>query len=220
MGRRILHRQAQGEHRFVRPVEADHDPRSSNSTSQHHPGAVTSPAAGPQCPNATPVVPLEASKRTWGDRAPWARPARVSPPARPSDPHERGRHLRRLPPGARPGGRLVVVTKNIRRRGRMLDLAGRSAALATGAGIPHLGRVALHAPSDPDVSTDHPAEQFLIEPGSDIEEPLALQSVSFGVGGSDRACRAVGSAIFRAGFAPMVSSSSLRSASGEREEGP
>ena len=46
----------------------------------------------------------------------------------------------------RPGGRLVVVTKNTRRKGRMLDLAGLTVALATGAGFSYLGHViALHA---------------------------------------------------------------------------
>jgi modification methylase len=46
----------------------------------------------------------------------------------------------------RPGGRLVVVTKNSRRKGRMLDLAGLTVALATAAGFSYLGHViALHA---------------------------------------------------------------------------
>ena len=46
----------------------------------------------------------------------------------------------------RPGGRLVVVTKNTRRRGRMLDLAGLTVALAADAGFAYLGHViALHA---------------------------------------------------------------------------
>ena len=46
----------------------------------------------------------------------------------------------------RPGGRLVVVTKNTRRKGRMLDLAGLTVALATEAGFSYLGHViALHA---------------------------------------------------------------------------
>jgi modification methylase len=46
----------------------------------------------------------------------------------------------------RPGGRLVVVTKNTRRKGRTLDLAGLTVALATGAGFSYLGHViALHA---------------------------------------------------------------------------
>ena len=46
----------------------------------------------------------------------------------------------------RPGGRLVVVTKNTRRKGRMLDLAGLTVALATGARFSYLGHVvALHA---------------------------------------------------------------------------
>ena len=49
----------------------------------------------------------------------------------------------------RPGGRLVVVTKNTRRKGRMLDLAGLTVALATRAGFSYLGHViALHA-ADP-----------------------------------------------------------------------
>jgi modification methylase len=46
----------------------------------------------------------------------------------------------------RPGGYLVVVTKNTRRRGRTLDLAGLTVALATAAGFSYLGHViALHA---------------------------------------------------------------------------
>jgi modification methylase len=46
----------------------------------------------------------------------------------------------------RPGGHLVVVTKNTRRRGRTLDLAGLTVALATAAGFSYLGHViALHA---------------------------------------------------------------------------
>lgn len=46
----------------------------------------------------------------------------------------------------RPGGRLVVVTKNTRRQGRTFDLAGLTVALATGAGFSYLGHViALHA---------------------------------------------------------------------------
>lgn len=46
----------------------------------------------------------------------------------------------------RPGGRLVVVTKNTRRKGRTLDLAGLTVALATAAGFSYLGHViALHA---------------------------------------------------------------------------
>ena len=46
----------------------------------------------------------------------------------------------------RPGGRLVVVTKNTRRKGRTLDLAGLTVALATAAGFTYLGHViALHA---------------------------------------------------------------------------
>ena len=46
----------------------------------------------------------------------------------------------------RPGGRLVVVTKNTRRKGRTQDLAGLTAALATAAGFSYLGHViALHA---------------------------------------------------------------------------
>jgi DNA modification methylase len=46
----------------------------------------------------------------------------------------------------RPGGRLVVVTKNTRRRGRTQDLAGLTVALATAAGFSYLGHViALHA---------------------------------------------------------------------------
>ena len=46
----------------------------------------------------------------------------------------------------RPGGRLVVVTKNTRRKGRMLDLAGLTVDLATRAGFSYLGHViALHA---------------------------------------------------------------------------
>jgi DNA modification methylase len=46
----------------------------------------------------------------------------------------------------RPGGYLVVVTKNTRRKGRTLDLAGLTVALATAAGFSYLGHViALHA---------------------------------------------------------------------------
>jgi DNA modification methylase len=46
----------------------------------------------------------------------------------------------------RPGGRLVVVTKNTRRKGRTLDLAGLTVALASAAGFTYLGHViALHA---------------------------------------------------------------------------
>ena len=46
----------------------------------------------------------------------------------------------------RPGGRLVVVTKNTRRKGRTQDLAGLTVALATAAGFSYLGHViALHA---------------------------------------------------------------------------
>jgi len=46
----------------------------------------------------------------------------------------------------RPGGRLVVVTKNSRRRGRMLDLAALTVTLATEAGFAYVGHVvALHA---------------------------------------------------------------------------
>ena len=46
----------------------------------------------------------------------------------------------------RPGGRLVVVTKNTRRKGRMLDLAGLTVDLAARAGFSYLGHViALHA---------------------------------------------------------------------------
>jgi len=46
----------------------------------------------------------------------------------------------------RPGGYLVVVTKNTRRRGAMLDLAGLTVALASAAGFSYLGHViALHA---------------------------------------------------------------------------
>lgn len=46
----------------------------------------------------------------------------------------------------RPGGRLVVVTKNTRRKGRTLDLAGLTVALATAAGFTYLQHViALHA---------------------------------------------------------------------------
>jgi modification methylase len=45
-----------------------------------------------------------------------------------------------------PGGHLVVVTKNTRRKGRTLDLAGLTVALATAAGFSYLGHViALHA---------------------------------------------------------------------------
>ena len=46
----------------------------------------------------------------------------------------------------RPGGRLVVVTKNTRRKGRTLDLAGLTVTLATAAGFSYLQHViALHA---------------------------------------------------------------------------
>ena len=46
----------------------------------------------------------------------------------------------------RPGGHLVVVTKNTRRKGRTLDLAGLTVALATAAGFTYIGHVvALHA---------------------------------------------------------------------------
>jgi len=46
----------------------------------------------------------------------------------------------------RPGGYLVVVTKNTRRKGRTLDLAGLTVTLATAAGFSYLGHViALHA---------------------------------------------------------------------------
>ncbi|MHB1924786.1 MAG: TRM11 family SAM-dependent methyltransferase [Acidimicrobiales bacterium] len=46
----------------------------------------------------------------------------------------------------RPSGRLVVVTKNTRRKGRTQDLAGLTVALATAAGFSYLGHViALHA---------------------------------------------------------------------------
>jgi modification methylase len=46
----------------------------------------------------------------------------------------------------RPGGRLVVVTKNARRGGRALDLAGLTVRLATGARFSYIGHViALHA---------------------------------------------------------------------------
>jgi modification methylase len=46
----------------------------------------------------------------------------------------------------RPGGRLVVVTKNTRRKGRTLDLAGLTVTLASAAGFAYLGHViALHA---------------------------------------------------------------------------
>jgi modification methylase len=46
----------------------------------------------------------------------------------------------------RPGGRLVVVTKNTRRKGRTQDLAGLTVALATAAGFSYLSHViALHA---------------------------------------------------------------------------
>jgi modification methylase len=46
----------------------------------------------------------------------------------------------------RPGGRLVVVTKNTRRKGRTLDLAGLTVKLATAAGFSYLQHViALHA---------------------------------------------------------------------------
>jgi len=46
----------------------------------------------------------------------------------------------------RPGGRLVVVTKNTRRKGRTQDLAGLTVTLATAAGFSYLGHViALHA---------------------------------------------------------------------------
>jgi modification methylase len=46
----------------------------------------------------------------------------------------------------RPGGRLVVVTKNTRRKGRTLDLAGLTVNLATRSGFSYLSHViALHA---------------------------------------------------------------------------
>ena len=46
----------------------------------------------------------------------------------------------------RPGGKLVVVTKNTRRKGRTLDLAGLTVALACGVGFTYLQHViALHA---------------------------------------------------------------------------
>ena len=46
----------------------------------------------------------------------------------------------------RPGGHLVVVTKNTRRKGRTLDLAGLTVALATAAGFTYRQHViALHA---------------------------------------------------------------------------
>src|ERR1700678_527445 len=46
----------------------------------------------------------------------------------------------------RPGGLLVVVTKNTRRKGRTQDLAGLTVALAADAGFSYLGHViALHA---------------------------------------------------------------------------
>jgi tRNA G10 N-methylase Trm11 len=46
----------------------------------------------------------------------------------------------------RPGGRLAVVTKNTRRKGRTLDLAGLTVALAGAAGFSYLQHViALHA---------------------------------------------------------------------------
>ena len=46
----------------------------------------------------------------------------------------------------RPGGYLVVVTKNTRRKGHTLDLAGLTVTLATAAGFSYLGHViALHA---------------------------------------------------------------------------
>jgi len=46
----------------------------------------------------------------------------------------------------RPGGILAVVTKNTRREGRTLDLAGLTVALAEAAGFTYLGHVvALHA---------------------------------------------------------------------------
>jgi hypothetical protein len=46
----------------------------------------------------------------------------------------------------RPGGRLVVVTQNTRRKGRTLDLAGLTVDLAASAGFSYLGHViALHA---------------------------------------------------------------------------
>ena len=64
MGCHIRWRQAQGEHR---PGFSATAPPSTD------PGACTSPATGPQCPKATPVVPLEASRCTRGDGAPWAR---------------------------------------------------------------------------------------------------------------------------------------------------
>ncbi|MDA8310172.1 MAG: DNA methyltransferase [Actinomycetota bacterium] len=46
----------------------------------------------------------------------------------------------------RPGGRLVVVTKNTRRAGRSFDLAALTVSLVTAAGFSYLGHViALHA---------------------------------------------------------------------------
>lgn len=46
----------------------------------------------------------------------------------------------------RPGGLMVTVTKNTRRRGRMLDLAGTTVDLARAAGFNYLQHVvALHA---------------------------------------------------------------------------
>jgi hypothetical protein len=46
----------------------------------------------------------------------------------------------------RPGGRLVVVTKNTRRKGRTFDLAGLTVRLASAAGFAYLGHIiALHA---------------------------------------------------------------------------
>ncbi|MGH8996317.1 MAG: hypothetical protein ACRDYB_09865, partial [Acidimicrobiales bacterium] len=46
----------------------------------------------------------------------------------------------------RPGGRLVVVTKNTRHAGRCFDLAALTVSLATAAGFSYLGHVvALHA---------------------------------------------------------------------------
>ena len=49
-------------------------------------------------------------------------------------------------PCSAPAAVLVVVTKNTRRKGRTLDLAGLTVALATAAGFTYLGHViALHA---------------------------------------------------------------------------
>lgn len=46
----------------------------------------------------------------------------------------------------RPGGLLVTVTKNTRKKGRTLDLAGRTVALAESVGFTYLSHVvALHA---------------------------------------------------------------------------